>query len=305
MGLPFRIVLYAPDAAAAEAGAEAAFARVAQLNQSLSDYEDSSELSRLSRTSGSGAAVPAGPDLWRVLERSQDLSRRSRGALDMTVGPYVRLWRRARMEHKLPAPERLAAASNAVGFAHVRLDPKTRSVTLDVPGMRLDAGAVAKGYATEEAVRVLKARGIRRALVTAGGDMSAGDPPPGRNGWRIEIAPLDIPDAPPARFALLKNQSLATSGDLFQRIEIGGVRYSHIVDPRTGLGLTDHSLVTVIARDGLTADGLSTAVSVLGPEAGLNLVESEPGAAVFIARKPGERLETRASSRLSRFLERD
>lgn len=303
MGVPFRIVLYAPGPAAAQEGAEAAFARVRQLNEVLSDYEDQSELSRLGRTSGQGAAVPVSTDLWRVLERAQDLAGQSGGALDVTVGPYVKLWRRARMERKLPDPARLALASNAVGYTKLKLDPRSHTVELTVPNMRLDVGAIAKGYAAEEAIKTLRRRGIRRALVAAAGDLMAGDPPPGKKGWRIEIAPLDVSNAPPARFALLKNQALATSGDSFQYTLIAGRRYSHILDPRTGLGLGDHSLVTVIAPDGLTADGLSTTVSVLGPAAGLRLIERTKGAAAFIARQPGPNLETWSSRRLAKFLE--
>ena len=148
-----------------------------------------------------------------------------------------------------------------------------------------------------------RARGVTRALVSGGGDMVAGDAPPGKKGWRIEVAPLDVTNAPPARFVLLANAGLATSGDLFQHLEIDGKRYSHIIDPHTGIGLTDHSLVTVIAPDGITADGLSTAISVLGPEAGTRLVEKTRGAAVHVVRMPGDRIEMTESSRFKRFYE--
>ncbi len=133
--------------------------------------------------------------------------------------------------------------------------------------------------------------------------MTAGDPPPGKKGWRIEIAPLDITNAPPPRFVLLANAGLATSGDVFQRLEFGGQRYSHIVDPKTGVGLTDHSLVTVIARDGITADGLATAVSVLGPEQGLKLIDGTRDAAVLFVRRPGSEIELRESRRFGRYYE--
>jgi thiamine biosynthesis lipoprotein len=133
--------------------------------------------------------------------------------------------------------------------------------------------------------------------------MAAGDPPPGRKGWRIELALLNPTNAPPAQFAVLANAGLATSGDLFQRVILDGVRYSHIVDPRTGLGLTDHSLVVVVAPDAATADALSTTVSVLGPEAGLKLIESTPGSAARILRQPADRIETRISRRFGEFLE--
>ena len=304
MGVPFRMVLYAPDLVAAHRAADAAFDRIQSLNDRLTDYEYESELNRLSRTSGQGKFVPVSDDLWRILERSQQLAALSRGALDVTVGPLVKLWRRARMEHKLPDPVRLAQASNAVGYAKMELDALHRAVLLTVPNMRLDLGAIAKGYAAQEAIKTLRAQGIRRALVTAAGDMMAGDPPPGKPGWRIEIAPLDATNSPASQFVLLNNHGLATSGDQFQRLEIQGVRYSHILNPHTGLGLTDHSLVTVLAPDGMTADGLSTAVSVLGPAAGLKLIEQTRGAAASITRRPNQRIETFGSRRLPKFLDK-
>ena len=303
MGAPFRIVLYALDKPAAEAAARLAFDRIKQLNDILSDYDTDSELSRLSQTAGSGRCVKVSDDLWRVLERSQDLARRTDGAFDVTVGPAVSLWRKARREKKLPDPAKLAEALKAVGYQKLRLDAKRHTAELLAPYMRLDLGAIAKGYAVDEALNVLRLRGITRALVSGGGDMVAGDPPPGRKGWRIEVAPLDVTNAPPARFVLLANAGLATSGDLFQHLEIDGKRYSHIVDPHTGVGLTDHSLVTVIARDGITADGLSTAVSVLGPKEGVRLVEQTRAAAVHIVRMPGDTIEMTESSRFNRYYE--
>ena len=128
----------------------------------------------------------------------------------------------------------IAEAKARVGWDKLQLDPRAGTAKLLVPNMRLDLGSIAKGRALDEALRVLRAHGIRRALVTGSGDMAIGDPPPGRDGWRIELAPLDAPGAPPARYLTLRNCGFATSGDLFQHVELGGKRYSHIVDPHTG-----------------------------------------------------------------------
>jgi FAD:protein FMN transferase len=254
MGMPFRMVLYATTAARAEEAALAAFTRIRELNDIFTDYDAESELSQLSRTSGEGRAIPVSDDLWRVLHRAQALAEQTEGAFDITVGPYVNVWRRARRDRALPPPERLDRARSAVGYRHVRLNPRTRTVELLVPNMRLDLGGIAKGYAIDEAIRVLREQDIESALVVGGGDMAMSNPPPGRRGWRVEIAPLDVPEAPPPQHVLLANRALATSGDVFQHLEIDGQRYSHIVDPRTGIGLTDQSLVTVIARNAFTAD---------------------------------------------------
>jgi thiamine biosynthesis lipoprotein len=131
--------------------------------------------------------------------------------------------------------------------------------------------------------------------------MAVSQPPPDKKGWRIEVAPLDATNAPPKRFVLLSNVAIATSGDVFQRLEIDGKRYSHIVDPWTGIGLTDHSLVTVIARNCMTADSLATAVSVLGSSKGLKLVAQTPGAAAHIVRKPGKTIEELESRNFTRL----
>ncbi|MEI9896369.1 MAG: FAD:protein FMN transferase [Chthoniobacter sp.] len=291
MGLPFRISMYAQDEATAKAAADAAFERIAVLNSILSDYDSDSELSRLSQSSGQGKAVPVSSDLWRVLVRAQEYAARSDGAFDITVGPLVNLWRRARHKQELPSPELIAEMKARVGYKNLRLDPEHHTAELLVPEMRLDLGAIAKNYAVDEAVAVLEQHGITHALVGGSGDMTATDAPPDQPGWRIEVAPLDVPGAPPPQVIYLKNRSIATSGDLFQRVEIGGKRYSHIVDPRTGIGLTDHSLVTVVAPDCMAANGLTTTISVLGPERGLKFVEETPGAAAHVVRMPGDKIE--------------
>jgi FAD:protein FMN transferase len=303
MGVPFRMVLYAADQATAEAAAAAAFGRVRELNDLFTDYDSDSELSRLSQDSGRGSVVKVSPEMWAVLSRAQVLAERTDGAFDVTVGPYVNLWRKARRDRALPTAERLERASAAVGHRKLKLNRRARTVELLVPEMRLDLGGIAKGYAIDEALEVLGARGIRSALVSGGGDLAVSMAPPGKPGWRIEVAPLDVAGAPPARFALLEFEALATSGDVFQRLEIDGQRYSHIVDPRTGVGLTDHSLVTVIARDCTTADSLATAVSVLGPAAGLRLLERTRGVEGQIVRKPAEAIEVIETRGFRRHLE--
>lgn len=303
MGVPFRLVLYARDGAAATNAATAAFARVADLNAKLSDYDADSELSRLSRTSGSGEWVPVSDDLWRVLTTAQALSARSDGAFDVTVGPVVNLWRKARREKRLPDERLLAEARARTGWRLVELDARRRTVRLAAPDMRLDLGGIAKGYALDEALKVLRDQGITSALVSGGGDIAVSEAPPGQRGWRIELSgPEGAPSA--NEFVRLRHAALATSGDLFQFVEIGGVRYSHIVDPRTGLGLTDHGLVTVIARDGTSADGLATALSVMGVERGHLLLQDRPGAEARMFWLRDDRPEAFATPGFHRWLER-
>lgn len=281
MGTVFRLVLYAEDEGLARRAAEAAFARVADLDNKLSDYREDSELMRLCQRAG-GEPVHVSRDLFTVLEAAQDLARRSGGAFDVTIGPLSRLWRRSRRQRELPSAERLAQARSLVGYEKVILDPNQQTVRLTQPGMVLDLGGIAKGFAADEAQKVLQSSGIRSALVAAGGDIVVSDAPPDAPAWRIGIAPLDDPNRPPTRTLSLVRAAVSTSGDAEQFVEINGVRYSHILDPKTGLGLVGRQSVTVIAPHGTTSDGLATAVSVLKPEEGLKLVESLPGTAAWI-----------------------
>jgi thiamine biosynthesis lipoprotein len=296
MGAPVKLTLYAATEPSANRAADAAYDRIAELDRILSDYKPDSELSRLSDSAGSGHAVPIGPDLWAVLERSQELAERTAGAFDVTVGPYVRLWRRARRNKEFPSHARLDEARQAVGYKKLKLDPARHTAKLLVPGMRLDLGGIATGYAVDEAMKVLKEHEIDRALIDASGDILASEAPPGEAGWKIGIAPLD-PAGPPSRYISLRNLAVTTSGDAFQHVVFDGKRYSHIVDPATGLGLTNQTTVTVIAADCITADSMATAVSVLGPAKGLKLIESTPRASAIIVRNRDGMVETFESKR--------
>lgn len=297
MGLPVRVTLYAQSQPEARLAADAAFQRIERLNAIFSDYDSDSELSRLSDSSGQGQPIKVSAELWQVVEYSQQIAARSEGAFDMSVGPLVNLWRAARRKKELPSRARIDEALGRSGYSAVRLDAQARTVELMKPRMRLDAGGVAKGYAMEEALKVLKELGHSRAMVSGGGDMALGDPPPGQTGWRIEINALDEVGAPVPRFLRVASRCVSTSGDFYQRLEIDGKRYSHIVDPRTGIGLTDHSLVTVVALHGMEADALSKVVAVLGPDEGIPIVEEMPGTAVHVVRSPGGRVREYFSSR--------
>lgn len=307
MGVEFEIVLYASDAAAAEAAITKGFARVAALDQSMSDYNPESELSKLSETSTvlpgttstdpppTAKPIPLSDDLWNVLAYSQELSRQSNGAFDVTIGPLTKLWRRARRQNQLPAAERLAEARASVGYKFLKLDPDHRTAQLLRANMRLDLGGVAKGLAAEEALAEIKRAGIAQALVRASGDIAAGDPPPGETGWRIGIAPIS-PDDPPTRFVRLANQAISTSGDSRQHLVVEGKRYSHIIDPRTGNGVSGRSSVSVIAPRGMQADALATAVSILGPEKGLELIRHTKGAELLMVVENEQGQQREASS---------
>lgn len=284
MGTVFRVVLYAPDPATGSRAATAAFQRVATLNRMMTDYDPGSELMRLSKQPV-GVPTRVSKELFDVLEKSQKLARLCDGAFDITVGPIVRLWRAARRLHTLPAPEAIAAAQQRVGWKKLKLDPARKTVTLLAPDMQLDLGGVAKGYAADAALAVLRQRGIRSAFVAASGDIAIGDAPPGMAGWKMGIASPGTNDTLAAT-VLLRNAAISTSGDIEQFVDIGGTRYSHVVDPRTGLGLTNRLQASFIARNATTTDALATALCVLDEKRAITLADSLPDAAAFLV-KPG------------------
>ncbi|MSO23583.1 MAG: FAD:protein FMN transferase [Acidobacteria bacterium] len=296
MGTVVRIVVYAPSAGSAVAATRSAFQRIRELDGILSDYQAESELSLLSHQSGD-PPVKIGPDLFRVLSAARNLAVRSNGAFDVTAGPVIQLWRRARRQRTLPEADRIAAALDLTGFRWLTLDAKQQTAQLAKPGMRLDVGGIAKGYAADEALKILKQAGIERALVALGGDISVSNPPPGKKGWTIEIASLNLPGVPKPRQLVLDNVAASTSGDVEQFVELGGVRYSHIIDPRTGKALTGRRSVTVVAANGIDSDALATAVSVMDPQKGLKLIDATPGAAALIVVKTDSAFQTWKSKR--------
>ena len=281
MGTDVTIRLMAPDQATADVAFQAAFARVAALEKVMSDYDAESEISRLALQAPMKAPLAISPDLWRVLGRANEISQSSSGAFDVSVGALSRLWRRARRQKELPSRVRLQQARESVGYRGIVLGAKRPTIQLLRAGVRLDLGGIGKGFAADAALGQLRRMGITSALVDAGGDLAIGAAPPGKKGWRIGVAPLKAA-GPPSQFLQLSNCGIATSGDAWQFVEIDGRRYSHILDPRTGIGLTTRSSVTVIAADATAADGLASAVSVLGPEKGLALIARFQGASALV-----------------------
>ena len=190
MGAPWKIVVHAADDAAGEAAIAAAFAEIERLEQVLSDYDPESELSRLSAAAPTAEPVQVSDDLWRVLARAESLREASGGAFDIAVGPLTSLWRQSRRSGRLPRDDKLAAARAAVGAGTIELLADEQAVRLPKAGTRLDPGGIGMGYAADRAMEILAARGIDAAIIDASGDILVSGPPPGRDGWRIAIAPL-------------------------------------------------------------------------------------------------------------------
>lgn len=253
MGTEFHLQLYALDSLHAASIAQRAFARIDALEASMSDYRRDSELNQL-RPSWQTVS----PDLWAVLRFSRRLARRSKGAFDPTIGPLSKLWRRAFRLKEFPARERIIRARARVQWKDLRTAGTSR-VKLRRSDMQLDLGGVAKGYTLDVVGKLLEQHGYRSYLIDGGGDLLLGEPPPGKAGWSV-VTPNGKHLSP------LRNLAVATSGATYRYLEEDGVRYSHIIDPRTGYGVTGHKVVTVIAPTGMVADGLASTLSVLREE---------------------------------------
>jgi FAD:protein FMN transferase len=306
MGTQFQIIVYA-EKAVAERAAKAGFARVAELELVMSDYNAQSEIMKLCKQNDTEPAKPIAisDDLLRVLQAAQQTAKLSDGAFDVTVSPYVKLWRISRKTQILPDDQDLAKARSIVGWELVKLDATSKTLTLAKPGMRLDFGGIGKGFAADEVLKLLRDKfQITTALVAGAGDITVSDPPPGKAGWSVEIMGLRKDE--PRRKLLLKNASVSTSGDLEQVAVIGGIRYSHIVNPKTGLGLTGRRSVTVIAPNGTLADSLTKVGSVLEAQQAIEKLAAIPGVSYSITTQSSENepAKTLSSPEFERMLQR-
>ena len=304
MGALFRIKLYAHNQAEAESAFHAAFARIAELDDILSDYKEESELKRFCRAPAHQPVIVS-TDLFRNLDVAQQVALASDGAFDITLGPVIRLWRDARHSGHLPERSALDAAATRCGFRKLHLDHKRHSAWLDQAGMQLDLGGIAKGYAADEALLTLSKHGITSALVAASGDLAMSNAPPGKSGWRIGVDSVDVASAPFTKILLLHNAAVSTSGGTEQHVDTGGKSYSHIIDPKTDIGLTNPITVTIVARHGLEADPLATAVSVMGVEKGMRLIERHQGTAALIVTGKGSRMVSHTSSRFQKLTDKE
>lgn len=272
MGVALVIQVWCSDKEQASTAMQAADARVEKIEHVLSNYRDDSEVSELSRALTKGPVVVS-TDLWRVLKQSEHGWTFSDQAFDVTIAPLTELWRAARKSGQLPTTGQIEEARQRVGFGKLKLDESRHSIESQEQPVRFDFGAIGKGDAADEALLVLKQHGIESALVELGGDMAIGSAPPGRLGWRIAVDAFSS-GAAATHFIEVANCGVATSGDKHQFVEVDGVRYSHIIYPKTGMALKQSSLVTVVAPTGANADMFATVFSLLEPGAARTLADS-------------------------------
>ncbi len=298
MGTFARIVAVAADSNTAKRCIETAFAEIEKVDELMSDYKSDSEISEVNRD-GFKRAVKVSKSTYEVLQRSVEFSKLTQGAFDVTIGPLVDLWRLAAAVDSVPTDAELQQACSRVGYELLYLDANEMSVRFAVEGMGLDLGGIAKGYAIDKAVEAMQKSGAIGAMIEIGGDIRCfGAPPRGKNRWLIGLQDArkasDNDDTDTAKLLLvleLANAAIATSGDYRRFAVIEGQIYSHIIDTETGYSSDKLTSVTIISKNATDADALATAVSVMGAEKGLALIETEPETeAILVSARPEYKL---------------
>ncbi len=255
MGTRFAITCYSPNQEQARVAAEAAFQAAEEINQVASDYIADSELLQLMRHPA-GEAISVSPLLFNLIFQARHFAELTNGYFDPTLGPLTKLWRESRRRKSVPDSTALSTARAATGWKNLSLDQSKSTLSFSNPGMRLDLGGIAKGQAADAMLLVMVSHNLPRSCITAGGDVRLGDPPPDTKGWKIGVKSSNKKDQ---ELLTLANCAVSTSGDLHQFVEINGTRYSHIIDPMTGLGVTRSITATIIAPTATMSDALATA----------------------------------------------
>lgn len=268
---------------AASDGLNAAFASFEKVESLMSAYRPDSEVSRLNAEAGKNA-VRLSPETFRTLAASLQMARASGGAFDPTIGPLVEVWniRQGAESPVLPGAEAVEAARRRVDYARVRLNAPNRTAYLSEPGMRLDLGGSAKGFAAGLAAEAMRKSGVQHALIDAGGNIVTVGVHPENRLWRVGIRHPREPGSILGSVGVA-DMAVVTSGDYERYFELGGRRYHHLLNPATGYPASGLQSVTIVGPDSLQADLLSTAVFVLGLERGMKLLEKYSGfGAVFV-----------------------
>lgn len=267
------------DPVFAERAAEAALKEIERLEGIMGFYDEGTELWRINNRDG---RIRISDDMMEVVKTSLRYSKKSGGAFDITVGPLMRVWGFGGKRGNLPSPYEIKKALGCVGYERVRLDEDKKTIELLGDGMMIDLGGVATGYAVMKACKVLREMGISSALINAGGDIQV----IGNRPWRIGIQhPRRKRDI--VGILLLSDEAVATSGDYERYFIHNGIRYHHILDPRTGYPARDCISVTIISKDAFLSDILSTCVFVLGKKEGLSFIKGMDGVEAIIITKDG------------------
>ena len=278
MGVVAKLIAYADNRADFDTAVKLAITASNDLESIFSNYSTESECEKLCLSAPHSIPENVSDELFEVLSASQRLNKLTDGAFDPTMGAATFKWRMARKRNRLPSAKTISKAMNFSGWSHLTLDSENKSVAVQIKGLRFDFGGIAKGYAADKVIAIFREQGIDSALVDFGGDIVVGKRPPDSRGWKIKIQSSSTTD----QVLLLENCAVATSGDLEQHLTKNNIKYSHIIDPRTGKAIENSCGVTVISETGMVADAVASAICVLGPAAGMRTIKEFPATEVRI-----------------------
>ena len=290
MGSPFHLIFYHTDSTKAISLAKECYSIVDSLNAIFSDYTLESEVGKLSLQT-TNSRLKVSDELFAMIIQSKKAWEKSGKTFDITIGALTQFWRKTRNEKRFPSESEIKKAKQSTGFENVVIDEKSKTISFKKAGIRFDFGGIVKGYAAQRIIDYLRSKNISMALADAGGDIAMSNAPPDKNGWNIS---MNLPERENEfwdKKLELKNCAVATSGDVYRFTLHNGKKYSHIINPRTGYGVTSQRNVTVIAKDGAVADWLATACSILPIEKALALAAKE-NAALQIAISKNEKIST-------------
>jgi thiamine biosynthesis lipoprotein len=296
MGTSIEVEAFGGTAETRAAAIDEAFAAFAEVDRLMSNYRDDSELALINREAARQPVRISDP-MMSVLQAAQKVSAQSGGGFDVTVGPLVRLWGFHDKKPHQPTAEEFAAVRGLVDYRNLVLDAAAHTARFTRPGMELDLGGIAKGFAVEIAANVLRRHGLN-GFIDAGGNQYLLGTPPGKTMWTVGVKDPDQPDRLLGEITTGET-SVSTSADYATFVTINGRQYGHILDPHTLQPSSSALSVTLLSRDGTMADAFSKAVFILGPTAGLALVDSVPGMSGLVAyRKPDGSLGIATSQRM-------
>jgi len=287
MGSAFNLIIVSADSNKANHLARKSYELVDSLNHIFSNYDSSSELSKINASAGL-LPYKMSTAMLDLVQKSQYAYIQSKGAYDISIGPLSSLWRNARKAKLFPEASTVLATKKLVGLNQVKINKRLGTIFLPNANMQLDFGGIAKGYIAQWVINFLKANGIQQALVDAGGDIVMSGAPLNQQGWLIGVNLPETTDDLLNKKLQLSNCSVATSGDVYQFIEYKGVKYSHIINPLTGYGVTNLRNVTIVAKTGATADWLATACSILPIQEAKQLAISHQAALLITTLKNGK-----------------
>ena len=307
MGTLVRIQIRCESEQIAHEALTRAYAAMDQVDQLMSTYREDSEMSKINRLAAQ-EPVEVSPETFNLLRKAMEYSRMTDGAFDITVAPLIRLWRQVAREDRLPTQEELDQVLEKIGYEKIVLSYENRTVFFAHEGVELNVDAIAKGYAVDRALIAIRRPGVRAALVDIGGEIACfGQDRPGKD-WIVGIQDLfadnlENPFNQEARWRVaLRDHAIATSGNYRQYVTISNKKFSHIIDPRTGMPAEKLPSVTILAPLTEDADALATAISVLGPKKGLALIDSIPDTEAFLVAGTGENPKFYRSQHFDRYL---